>query len=430
MSCIDVIRAREILDSRGNPTVEVDVYLDDGSFGRVGVPSGASTGSQEALELRDQDPTRYKKKGVLKAVKNVNDIIAKALHGMDAENQAAVDARLLALDGTDNKERLGANAIVGVSMAVARAVAASADLPLYRYLGGALARLLPVPCFNVLNGGEHAQNNVDFQEFMIAPVGATSFAEALRFGAETYHALKELLKAKGLGTGVGDEGGFAPNLKANEQAIELLIQAIRDAGLKPGKDVVIALDPAASSFYENGHYVFKKSDGSKLGSDEMVALWSKWVNNHPEIWSIEDGMAEKDWSGWRSLTKELGGKIQLVGDDIFVTNPKIIREGVRAGVANAVLIKLNQIGTVTETLEAIEAARAGGYHIMISHRSGETTDDFIADFAVATSAGLIKSGAPCRAERLAKYNRLLRIEEELGTTARYAGCAAFKHKAP
>jgi enolase len=425
MAHIDSIHAREILDSRGNPTVEVDVVLDDGSFGRAGVPSGASTGTREAIELRDQDPARYGGKGVRKAVQNVNEIIAPALCDMDAECQAAVDARLCQLDGTENKANLGANAILGVSMAVARAVAESAELPLYRYLGGVDARLLPVPMFNVLNGGAHADSSVDFQEFMIAPVGAPNFAEALRWGAETYHALKATLKKAGYGTAIGDEGGFAPNLKANVEAVELILRAIERAGLKPGSDIVIALDPAASEFFEDGFYVFRKSDGSRLTPAQMVDFWENWVRQFP-IWSIEDGMAEQDWEGWRLITERLGGRIQLVGDDVFVTNPRIIRKAVQEGIANAALIKLNQIGTVTETLEAIAEARAGGYGIMVSHRSGETPDDFIADFTVATGAGQLKTGAPCRAERLAKYNQLLRIEEELGSQARFAGPRPFK----
>ena len=425
MARIETIHARELLDSRGNPTVEVDVTLDDGAFGRAGVPSGASTGTREAIELRDKDPKRYGGKGVRKAVQNVNEIIAPALHDADAESQAAIDARLIELDGTENKANLGANAILGVSMAVARAVADSADLPLYRYLGGVDARLLPAPMFNVLNGGAHADNSVDPQEFMIVPVGAPNFAEALRWGAETYHALKATLKQAGYGTAVGDEGGFAPNLKANVEAVEFILKAIERAGLKPGKDIVIALDPAASEFFEGGHYVFRKSDKSRRTPEQMVEFWEDWVRQFP-IWCIEDGMAEQDWAGWKLITERLGGKIQLVGDDVFVTNPKIIRKAVQDGIANAALIKLNQIGTVTETLDAIAEARVGGYGIMVSHRSGETSDDFIADFTVATGAGQLKTGAPCRAERLAKYNQLLRIEEELGAQARYAGARPFK----
>ena len=426
MSAINRVKAREILDSRGNPTVEVDVTLEDGSKGRAGVPSGASTGSREALELRDGDKKRFGGKGVAKAVANVNDVIAPAVTGLDALDQAALDGKLLALDGTANKDKLGANAILGVSMAVARAAAESRGLPLYRYLGGVDARILPVPMLNVLNGGAHADNSVDFQEFMIAPVGAPSFKEAMRWAAECYQALKSTLKSKGLGTGVGDEGGFAPNLKANVEAIEVILAAIQKAGLAPGKDVVIALDPAASEFYEDGAYVFTKSDKSKKSSQEMVAFWADWVGQYP-IWSLEDGLAEQDWDGWRLLTEKLGGKIKLVGDDIFVTNPSIVKQAIEKGVANSVLIKLNQIGSVTETLDCMRMARGAGYGTVVSHRSGETADDFIADFTVATGAGQLKTGAPCRGERVAKYNQLLRIEEELGTQARYAGPRPFGH---
>jgi enolase len=424
MSTIAKMRARWILDSRGNPTVEVDVKLDDGSFGRAGVPSGASTGSREALELRDGDRKLFAGKGVSRAVANVNDVIAPALAGLDALDQAAVDAKLLSLDGTPNKEKLGANAILGVSLAVARAAAESRGLPLYRYLGGAEARLLPVPMLNVLNGGAHADNSVDFQEFMIAPVGAPTFKEAMRWAAACYHALKSTLRDRGLGTGVGDEGGFAPNLKANVEAVEVILAAIEKAGLAPGKDVAIALDPAASEFYEDGAYVLSRSDKSRKSSEEMVALWADWTRQFP-IWLLEDGLAEQDWPGWRLLTQKLGGNVKLVGDDIFVTNPAIVKQAIAQGVANAVLIKLNQIGTVTETLECMRVARAAGYGTMVSHRSGETADDFIADFTVATGAGLLKAGAPCRGERVAKYNQLLRIEEELGTQARYAGPRPF-----
>jgi enolase len=424
MSGIASVKAREILDSRGNPTVEVDVKLEGGAFGRAGVPSGASTGSREALELRDGDKKRYGGKGVAKAVANVNDVIAPAVRGFEASDQAALDGKLLALDGTENKDKLGANAILGVSMAAARAAAASAGLPLYRYLGGADARLLPVPMFNVLNGGVHADNSVDFQEFMIAPVGAPSFREALRWGAECYQALKATLKGKGYGTGVGDEGGFAPNLRANVEALEVILAAIEKAGLKPGSDVVLTLDPAASEFYEDGAYVLAKSDRSRKSSAEMVEFWAGWVRQYP-IWLIEDGLAEQDWDGWKLLTDRLGSSIKLVGDDIFVTNPAIVRRAVEKGVANSVLIKLNQIGTVTETLAAMSEARSAGYGTVVSHRSGETADDFIADFAVATSAAQLKTGAPCRGERVAKYNQLLRIEEELGRAARYAGPRPF-----
>ena len=419
------IHARDILDSRGNPTVEVDVLLDDGSRGRAAVPSGASTGSREAVELRDKDQSQFGGKGVRQAVANVNDVIAAELCGADVASQATIDERLCQLDGTEDKSRVGANAILGVSLAVARAAANSRGLPLYRHLGGDEACELPVPMFNVLNGGAHADNSVDFQEFMIAPVGASSFREALRMGAETYHALKATLKEQKLGTAVGDEGGFAPNLKSNVQAVEVILAAIERAGLRPGTDIVLALDPAASEFFEAGQYLFNKSDRSQHSSAEMIALWENWARQYP-IASIEDGLAEEDWDGWKLLTQRLGQRIQLVGDDIFVTNPAIVRRAVAEGVGNAVLIKLNQIGTLTETLAAIAAARAGGYGIVISHRSGETPDDFIADFAVATRAGQIKTGAPCRGERVAKYNQLLRIEEELGAAASYAGRRPFE----
>ena len=424
MSGIASVKAREILDSRGNPTVEVDVRLEDGAFGRAGVPSGASTGSREALELRDGDGKRYGGKGVSRAVANVNDVIAPAVRGAEASDQEALDGKLLAVDGTENKDRLGANAILGVSMAAARAAAASLRTPLYRYLGGAEARLLPVPMFNVLNGGVHADNSVDFQEFMIAPVGAPSFREALRWGAECYQALKATLKGKGYGTAVGDEGGFAPDLKANVEAVEVILAAIVKAGLKPGIDVVLALDPAASEFYEDGAYVLAKSDKSRKSSAEMVEFWAAWVRQYP-IWLIEDGLAEQDWDGWKLLTDVLGKTIKLVGDDIFVTNPAIVRRAIEKGVGNSVLIKLNQIGTVTETRQAMAVARGAGYGTVVSHRSGETADDFIADFAVATGAAQLKTGAPCRGERVAKYNQLLRIEEELGSAARYAGPRPF-----
>jgi enolase len=424
VSSIAAVKAREILDSRGNPTVEVDVRLRDGAFGRAGVPSGASTGSREAVELRDGDKKRFGGKGVTKAVANVNGPIANALAGSDVADQAAIDAKLLALDGTANKDKLGANAILGVSMAVARAAAASRGLPLYRHLGGDEACLLPVPTLNVLNGGAHADNSVDFQEFMIAPVGAPSFREAMRWAAECYQAMKGLLIAKGLGTAVGDEGGFAPNLRANVEAIEVILAAIEKAGLRAGTDVVLALDPAASEFYENGIYELTSSGDGRKTSAEMVELWADWVRQFP-IWSIEDGLAEQDWDGWRLLTERLGGKIKLVGDDIFVTNPAIVREAIEKRVANSVLIKLNQIGTVTETLECMRVARGAGYGTVVSHRSGETADDFIADFTVATGAGQLKTGAPCRGERVAKYNQLVRIEEELGARAKYAGPGTF-----
>ncbi len=425
MSSIASVIAREVLDSRGNPTVEVDVRLSDGSLGRAGVPSGASTGSREALELRDGDPTRFGGKGVAKAVANVRDLIAPALKGFEAADQAALDAKMIALDGTETKSKLGANAILGVSMAVARAAAASAKIPLYRYLGGADARVLPVPLLNVINGGVHADNSVDPQEFMIAPIGAPSFREAIRWGAEIYQALKSALKKKGYATGVGDEGGFAPNLKSNVEAVDVILEAIGKTGFKAGSDIVIALDPAASEFFEDGKYVFKKSDNSKRSPAEMVAFWEEWVSKYP-IASIEDGLAEGDEEGWKLVTQKLGSKIQLVGDDYLVTNPALIRKAVAAGIANSVLVKLNQIGTVSETFQAIRDARAGGWTAIISHRSGETADDFISDLAVATNAGQIKTGAPARGERVAKYNQLLRIEDELGSAAIYAGKNALQ----
>lgn len=425
-TAIKSIHAREILDSRGNPTVEVDVVLGDGSMGRAAVPSGASTGSREALELRDGDKSRFGGKGVLKAVSNVNGAIADALKGANAADQAAIDGKMLELDGTEYKSTLGANAILGVSMAVARSAAVAQGKSLYLYLGGEEAHLLPVPCFNVLNGGAHADNSVDFQEFMIAPVGASSFSEAMRMGADAYHALKSVLKQKGYSTGVGDEGGFAPNLKANVEAIELILEGIEKAGLRPGDDMAIALDPATSELYqEDGTYLFYKSDQSRKSSEEMIDLWEGWVNQYPIV-SIEDGLGEKDWEGWKLITKRLGGQIQLVGDDAFVTNPKIIKQAIADGVGNSTLIKVNQIGSITETLAAIRDSFAAGYTCMVSHRSGETPDDFIADLVVATGTGQIKSGAPCRGERLAKYNQLLRIEEELGDRAKYAGMSAFK----
>jgi enolase len=423
MVAIKTVRAREILDSRGNPTIEVDLTLEAGSFGRAGVPSGASTGSREAVELRDGDRQRFGGKGVLRAIANVREVIAPAIQGRSFTDQRALDELLIRLDGTANKEKLGANAILGVSMAFARAAAAEKKVPLHGYLGP--GSLLPVPMFNILNGGVHADNSVDFQEFMIAPVGAPSFREALRFGAETYQALKGILKQKGLATGVGDEGGFAPNLESNVQAVDLILEAISKAGFQPGKDIVLGLDPAASEFFRDGAYVFHKSDGSRHTSAEMVAFWSEWVRQYP-IWLLEDGLAEDDWEGWKVLTEALGAKIRLVGDDIFVTNPAIIRKAIAERIANASLIKLNQIGTVTETLEAIAVGKAANYGNLISHRSGETADDFIADLAVATEVGMMKTGAPCRGERVAKYNQLLRIEEELGTQSRYAGAAPYK----
>jgi enolase len=427
-TAIKSIHAREILDSRGNPTVEVDVVLEDGTLGRAAVPSGASTGSREAVELRDGDKSRYGGKGVLKAVANVNGTIAEALKGADAGDQAAIDGKMLEIDGTEYKSNLGANAVLGVSMAVARAAALAQGKALYLYLGGETAHLLPVPCFNVLNGGAHADNSVDFQEFMIAPVGASSFSEAMQMGADAYHALKSVLKQQGYSTGVGDEGGFAPNLKANVEAIELILAGIEKAGLRPGEDMAIALDPATSELYqEDGTYLFYKSDQSRKSSEEMIDLWEGWVNQYPIV-SIEDGLGEKDWEGWKLLTKRLGSKIQLVGDDAFVTNPKIIKQAIADGVGNSTLIKVNQIGSITETLAAIRDSFAAGYTCMVSHRSGETPDDFIADLVVAAGTGQIKSGAPCRGERLAKYNQLLRIEAALGDKARYAGVATFKGK--
>jgi enolase len=424
MTEIASIHAREILDSRGNPTVEVDVQLSDGTLGRAAVPSGASTGTREAVELRDGDAQRFRGKGVTAAVANVNDKIAPTLIGLSATEQAEIDKQLRVLDGTENKQNLGANAILGVSLAVARAAATSQRLPLYRYLGGEDAKLLPVPMFNVLNGGVHADNTVDVQEFMVAPVGAGSFREALRMGAEVYQRLKRLLHERGYGTAVGDEGGFAPNLKSNEEALEVVVDAIRQAGFEPGRDAVLVLDPAASEFYREGQYVFHKSDNSFRSAEQMIALYQRWIANFP-IWSIEDGLAENDWLGWQALTQRVGDRVQLIGDDIFVTNPEIIRRGIAEGIGNAALIKLNQIGTLSETLDAISVAREGKFGTVISHRSGETTDDFIADFAVATAAGQIKTGAPCRGERVAKYNQLLRVEEELGASARYAGTAPF-----
>ncbi|MGQ9834179.1 MAG: phosphopyruvate hydratase [Candidatus Villigracilaceae bacterium] len=424
MSIIETVQAREILDSRGNPTVEVEVFLEDGAFGRAAVPSGASTGVHEALELRDGDKSRYGGKGVLKAVQAVNEEIADALFGMDALDQAAVDAEMLALDGTPNKSKLGANAILGVSLAVARAAADSADLPLYRYLGGVSARLLPVPMFNILNGGVHANwQGTDFQEFMIAPVGAPNFREALRWGSEVYHALKGVLKDGGYSTGVGDEGGFAPALKKNSDAVELILKAIEKAGYKPGDDVAIALDPATSGIYEDGLYHLR-TEGRKVSSAEMVEIWKSWVEKYPIV-VLEDGLAEDDWEGWKLLNQTLGSKIELVGDDLFVTNVERISRGIEQNVANAVLIKLNQIGTLTETIAAIELAYKAGWGAMVSHRSGETVDSFIADLTVAMRTGHLKTGAPARGERVEKYNQLMRIEEQLGDAAMYAGRKAF-----
>ena len=428
MTNISEIRAREVLDSRGNPTVEAEILLADGTSGRAIVPSGASTGEHEAVELRDGDENRYLGKGVLKAVENVNGEIADALANYDAADQRALDAKMIELDGTENKGRLGANAILAVSMAAARAAANSFGLPLYRYLGGAGAKVLPTPMMNILNGGAHADNNVDFQEFMVMPVGAPSFSEALRWGVEVFHKLKAVLKKRGYNTAVGDEGGFAPSLKSNVEAIEVVLEAIQQAGYKPGDDIAIALDPAASEFYQDGKYVFKKSDKSAKSSEEMARFWAKWANDYPIV-SLEDGLSENDWDGWQNLTEELGGKIQLVGDDIFVTNIKILAEGIEKNIANSILIKLNQIGTVSETLDAIDLARRNSYTSVISHRSGESEDTFIADLAVATGAGQIKTGSASRTDRIAKYNQLLRIEEELGNSARYLGLRALNYPA-
>jgi len=419
MARIKEVKAREIFDSRGNPTVEVDVILQSGVMGRAAVPSGASTGSREAVELRDADKKRFSGKGVLCAVNNVNKIIAPEVIGKNAAEQEKIDRLMIELDGTENKGRLGANAILGVSLAVAKAAAAEAGMPIYRYLGGEKAIRLPIPFLNILNGGKHADNNVDIQEFMIAPVGADSFKEAMRYAVEVYHNLKATLKTKELSTTVGDEGGFAPNLKHNEEALEVIVAAIEKSGYKPGKDIAIVLDPAASEFYEEGKYLLK-ADNLKLSSKEMTDFYENLISKYPII-SIEDGLAEGDWEGWKILTKHLGSKIQLTGDDIFVTNPKILKEGIKQGIANSILIKLNQIGTITETLETIKIAKAAGYTCMFSHRSGETEDSFLADITVATNAGQLKTGAPARSERLAKYNQLLRIEEELGDKAVFNG---------
>jgi enolase len=424
---ITLIHAREILDSRGNPTVEAEVSLSGGATGRAAVPSGASTGEHEAVELRDGDDARYKAKGVLKAVENVEGEIAQALGGMDASQQRDIDMRMLDLDGTENKGRLGANAILAVSMASARAVANQLDIPLYRYLGGVNGNILPVPMMNILNGGAHADNNVDFQEFMAMPVGAESFAEALRWGAEVFHTLKGVLKKRGYNTAVGDEGGFAPSLKSNVEAIEVILEAIQQAGYTPGEQISIALDPAASEFFKDGKYVFKKSDKSEKTSEQMVRFWADWARQYPIV-SLEDGLAEDDWDGWKMLTDELGDKIQLVGDDLFVTNPERLARGIDGGVANSILIKVNQIGTLSETLDAIEMARRNSYTAVISHRSGETEDTFIADLAVATGAGQIKTGSASRTDRVAKYNQLLRIEEQLGAGARFLGIGALNYR--
>ena len=421
---IDVF-GREILDSRGNPTVEVEVVLDDYATGRAAVPSGASTGAFEAVELRDGDSERYLGKGTLKAVAHVNEEIADALIGMEADDQRGIDAIMLELDGTENKGNFGANAILGASLAVAKAAAESAELPLYKYVGGANANMLPTPMMNILNGGEHADNNVDFQEFMIMPVGATSFAEALRWCAEIYHTLKKVLHEAGLGGGVGDEGGFAPNFTTNEEPLKYIVEACEKAGYKPGSDIMFAMDPASTEFYnaETGKYVLA-GEGRELTSAEMVDYWEALVQKYPII-SIEDGMAEEDWDGWKALTDRIGDKVQLVGDDLFVTNPKRLAKGIELGCANAILVKVNQIGSLTEALEAVQMAEQAGYACIMSHRSGETEDVTIADLAVATNAGQIKTGAPCRSDRVAKYNQLLRIEEQLGDSGQYAGMKAF-----
>ncbi len=426
MIAIAKVIGREILDSRGNPTVEADVYLADGSMGRAAVPSGASTGEHEAVELRDGDAARYLGKGTQKAVAHINVEIANALRGKDATQQASVDATMRELDGTPNKGNLGANAILAVSLATARAAAHAHRTPLYRYLGGVGASTLPVPMMNIINGGAHADNSVDLQEFMIAPFGAGKFSEALRMGVEVFHTLKKVLAKKGYSTAVGDEGGFAPNLKSNEEAIESVLEAITQAGYKPGTQIGICLDPASSEFFQNGKYVFKKSDKSQRSSEQMVEFWSNWVKQYPAILSIEDGMSEEDWKGWKLLTDALGAKIQLVGDDIFVTNPSIFKKGIEEGIANSILIKVNQIGTLTETLDAMEMASRAGYTSVVSHRSGETEDAFIADLVVATGAGQIKTGSASRTDRIAKYNELLRIEELLGPAARFLGRKAFR----
>ena len=424
MAPIVSVSAREILDSRGNPTIEVDVILETGAAGRAAVPSGASTGEREAVELRDGDPERYGGKGVLSAVANVNGEIAEALEGMDATDQMAVDRTMIELDGTENKGRLGANALLGVSMAVARAASIEVGLPLYRYLGGPMARTLPVPMMNIINGGAHATNTVDFQEFMIVPVGAETFSDGLRMGTQVFHQLKKVLVARKLSTGVGDEGGFAPNLGSDEDALKIIIEAIEAAGLRPGHDVALALDVAASELFRDGAYNFKKSGAKSRSPQEMVDLYAGWIEEYPIV-SIEDGMAENDWDGWKLLTEALGDRCQLVGDDLFCTNTSILAKGIEAEIANAILVKVNQIGTLTETLEAMELAKAAGYNSIISHRSGETEDTFIADLAVATQAGQIKTGAPSRSDRVAKYNQLLRIEEQLEDFAEYPGGSIF-----
>jgi len=424
MSEIVDIYAREILDSRGNPTVEVEVYLESGVMGRAAVPSGASTGEREALELRDGDKSRYLGKGVQKAVTHVNEVITEALVGWEASDQNGIDQKLLDMDGTDFKSKLGANALLGVSLAVAKAAAEEAGLPLYQYLGGTNAKELPLPMMNIINGGEHADNNVDIQEFMIMPAGADSFKEALRMGAEIFHALKKVLKDKGYNTAVGDEGGFAPDLKSNEEALEVIMDAIKAAGYKPGEDVLLALDVAASELYKDGKYILENEAQKEKSAADMVAFYTDLVDRYPII-SIEDGMAENDWDGWKLLTEALGGKIQIVGDDLFVTNTKILKEGIEKGIANSILIKVNQIGTLTETLDAIEMAKRAGYTAVVSHRSGETEDTTIADLAVATNAGQIKTGSLCRTDRVCKYNQLLRIEDELDEVAVFRGADVF-----
>lgn len=424
---IEQINAIEILDSRGNPTIEAVLTLEDGTMSRAMVPSGASTGEREACELRDGDKSRYGGKGVLKAVENVNTIIAPELVGKYFVNQRELDYFMIGLDGTENKSKLGANAILAVSMAYARAEAESAGLPLYQYLGGTNAHVLPVPCMNVINGGKHADNNVDFQEFMIAPHGAKSFTESIRMGMEVFHSLKSVLKSKGLSTGVGDEGGFAPDLKSNEEAVEMILEAIHKAGYKPGEDVSICLDPAASEMWEDGQYKFFKSSQKLVSSDQMIQLWEKWVAQYPIV-LLEDGLAENDWNGWENLTRSLGNKIEIVGDDIFCTNKSILARGIKQHVANSVLIKLNQIGTVTETLETIELAYRNNYNCFVSHRSGETVDSFISDLTVAVNAGHLKTGSGCRGERVEKFNQLMRIENEMGAISKFAGLPAFKNR--
>lgn len=423
MAVIAAVEAYEILDSRGNPTVEVEVALEDGSSGRAAVPSGASTGTYEALELRDRDEARYRGLGVTRAVENVNELIAPELIGRICDDQPAIDSLLLELDGTENKSKLGANALLGVSLACAKAAATYHELPVYRYLGGSNARVLPVPMLNVLNGGRHAENSSDFQEFMLVPLGFDSFNEGLRAGAETYHALRDVLRSRALGTGLGDEGGFAPSVPSNREAVELLLQAIQKAGYRPGSQMAIAIDVAASEFFEAGGYRLAR-EGRTLSAGDLIGLYEEWVHAYPIV-SIEDGLSEDDWEGWRDLTARLGGTVQLVGDDLFVTNPNRLERGIAEGSANAILVKLNQIGTLTETLDTIDVARRGGYAAIISHRSGETEDTTIADLAVATGVGQIKTGAPARSDRVAKYNQLLRIERELGAGARYAGASAF-----